>query len=506
MSIDYVIGCDVGTSGTKAVITDKGGKVIAHAYKPYGILTPKAQWAEQWPDIWLDAVVDTITEVSSKIDPHSIKGICISALYGGTGVLCDGNMTPIRPSIIWMDRRAEKESQWVSDNIGKDEILKVTGNGIDSYFGYTKMLWVKNNEPENWNKIKRIIPIHSYIVYKLTGELVVDNCSAGNIGGIYDYNTNTWSSDMMDRLGIDIDTMPMEFRNPTDIAGVLNEEFSSRMGIPPDIPICVGTVDCVASMLSAAMVNKGDGAAVLGTSLNWGFIHDEVPSNPDLISMPYCTDPQKMSYTYGGASTAGALPRWFVTNFLNGESAETYKGIEDEIISLEIPPGANGLLMLPYFMGERTPIWDENASGLVMGLSLMHQKAHLYKAVLESTAYSLRHIMQTMDSNIVTDRIILMGGGAKSYLWQTIFADVTGLPVYTAKTSIEAPMGDAFMAALAVGLVDSYSQIKDWVEFKPPVMPNKGNHTLYNRYFSVYKEIYPLLKGKMKELKEISKM
>lgn len=504
MSKRLLIGCDIGTSGTKTVATDAQGKIYAHATKNYGIITLHNQWAEQWPEIWLDAAVETIAEVVSKIPSEEIAGICISALYGGTGVLCDSGMNPLRPAIIWLDRRAEEESRWVAENIGEDKIFEVSKNGIDSYFGYTKLLWVQRHEPELWKKVKMILPIHSYIVYKLTGKLTVDYCSAGNVGGIYDYAGHCWSKQMAQAMGIDYNSLPHDFHAPDEVAGTFNEQYTQRMGLPDGTPLCVGTVDCIASMLSAAMAKEGDNAAILGTSLNWGFVHSKTPNNPNLISMPYCTEPERMSYVYGGASTAGALPRWFMTNFMQDESSEAYARLEQEIIDEKIPTGSNGLMVLPYFMGERTPIWDENATGLILGLSLSHTKAHIFKAILESAAYSLLHIMESMTGGEQVERIILIGGGSKSEVWKAVFADVTGIPVYTPVKSVEAPLGDAFMAGIGTGLIKSYDEISSWVSFNQPVLPNMENHKKYLEYFGVYKGLYPKLKDDMKQLKGLS--
>jgi xylulokinase len=451
----------------------------------------------------MEAVLKTVSEVVSRVEAEQIAGVCISALYGGTGVMCDADMNPVRPTIIWIDRRADEESQWIKQEIGEKAIFDVSANGIDSYFGYAKLLWVKNHEPDIFSKIHTILPVHSYIVYRLTGKITVDYCSAGNFGGIYDYDKHGWSAEMARLLSIDPATLPDNFGVPSDIAGTLTQAFSDKLGIPTDVPICFGTVDCVASMLSAGIVRDGDNAAVLGTSLNWGYIHSGRPTDPKLISMPYCISPKEMSYTYGGASTAGALPRWFMQTFMKDESAEAYRELE-EAVEQHIPAGAEGLMVLPYFMGERTPIWDENASGLILGLSLMHTKEHIYRAILESTAYSLCDIMQSMTDKQDLRRLILVGGGSKSSLWRQIFADVVGLPVYTPKNPVEAPLGDAFMAGMATGLIHDNSEIEQWVEFNPPVMPDKANHEQYTKLFQVYKSLYPSLKDNMKTLKELS--
>lgn len=495
------IGCDIGTSSTKAVAADINGRILAHASVSYGLSKPHSSWAEQHPDVWLDAAVSAIRSVTGMLSASDrIEAVCISALYGGTGAMCDEHMKPVRPSIIWMDRRAEKESRELKETIGEENIFQVSGNGTDSYFGYTKLLWVKENEPSNWSRIRHILPIHSYVICKMTGEITVDYCSAGNVGGIYDYAEHSWSEEMCRTMEIPFHALPSRFYRPDDIVGTLNEEYQEKLGIHRPVPFCAGTVDCIASMLSAGIVHAGDNAAVLGTSLNWGFIHGKRPDNPSLISMPYCTDPLSVSYTYGGASTAGALPRWFAQNFLGEDSASAYDCLEQEIRGKAIGPGADGLIALPYFMGERTPIWDENAAGVLFGLTLSHTRAHIYRAVLESVAYSLRHIMESMtDTSSGVSKIVLVGGGARSGLWKEIFADVTGLPVCTPVQDVEAPLGDAFLAAAGTGCISGYSTIKDWTAMREPVLPVPGRHEQYSRYFALYKELYEDLKETMKK-------
>lgn len=505
MDTHIFIGCDIGTSGTKAVATDKNGAVLARSSASYGLSKPHSNWAEQHPDVWLDAAVSALSSVIASLPcTDNIKAICISALYGGTGAMCDEKMTPVRPAIIWMDRRAEKESQDIRETIGEKEIFEVSGNGIDSYFGYTKLDWVRKNEPESWEKIRHIVPIHSYIIFKMTGKLTVDYCSAGNVGGIYDYTAHAWSEKMCRALDIPIETLPSDFHTPSDIIGTLNEEYQKKLGLSHPVPLCAGTVDCIASMLSAGIVRPGDNAAILGTSLNWGFIHNQKPDDPNLISMPYCTEPSVMSYTYGGASTAGALPRWFTQNFLGEDSPDAYDRLEKEIKDNHIGPGADGLIALPYFMGERTPIWDENATGVLFGLTLSHTRAHIYRAILEAVAYSLRHIMESMTgSSSSIQKIVLVGGGARSVLWREIFADVTGLPVLTPVQDVEAPLGDAFLAAVGSGCIDDYSAIESWTYMCDPILPDPSRHSQYTRCFALYKELYTDLKDTMKKRRTI---
>ena len=497
---DILIGCDVGTSGTKAVAVTPDGKVLASAHCAHAILAPHPNWGEQWPQVWLDALVETVSAVAAQVDRERIAGLSISALYGGTGVMLDAAMQPVRPAIIWIDRRATEESEYIREHIGVDRIFSTSANGIDSYFGYVKLLWVKRHEPELFASIKTILPIHSYLIYRLTGEIAIDVSSAGNLGGVYDFDRRRWSGDMANLLGLDLAQFPANLKASVDIAGGLNAEFAQKLGLPRETPVLCGTVDCLAAMLSIGCVQEGDNAAILGTSLNWGYLSATRPTDPNLVSMPYCLSPERLTYIYGGASTAGALPRWFMTNIVGSETQADYQRMEDA--AAPIPAGAEGLLLLPYFMGERTPVWDENASGLFMGLSLTHTRGHMYRAILESSAYALRDIVESMASGIHIKQVCLTGGGAKSKLWRSIFADVTGLAVVSPTNPLEAPMGDAFMAGLATGLIGRPESIKDWLEMGDPILPDLENHERYNRLFAVYRAVYQHAKGDMKALRD----
>ncbi len=510
MAKEFLIGTDIGTSGTKSILVDLEGRIVASFLVEYGIITPQALWAEQWPKVWLNAVKKTIRKImdNSGVEPDKVAGICISGLYGGSGVPCDADMNPVRPCIIWMDRRAEEECRWLQDRIGLDRILEITGNGIDPYFGYTKILWIKNNEPENWTKIQQFLPPNAYVINKLTGKTAIDYSSAGNLGGIYDMRKHCWSEDLMKEMGIPSSIMPQKMVDPCDITGELSKSAAEELGLLAGTPVCAGTIDCLAATLSAGVTESGQHVAVLGTSLNWGLVHEEFPMDKSLVTMPYAKDPKTKFYTYGGASTAGALPRWFRDNFAELEKLSESSGEGSAYAALDescknILPGSDGLLILPYFMGERSPIWDSNARGTILGLTLYHSKAHVYRAILESVAYSLRHIMESFQGGVQPGgECTLVGGAAKSSVWKQIFADVTGLSIICPKRDVEAPLGDAFLAGMGTGVLKDYSEIKSWVEFGERVMPNRENHQIYTEYFEQYKKLYPVLSGSMKQLAE----
>lgn len=503
----YLIGTDIGTSGTKTIMMDTEGELLSSAYAEYGVMTPRALWAEQWPDVWVDGVFKTIKMAVAQagVDPGKISGICVSGLYGGSGIPCDADMTPVRPCLIWMDRRAHEQSQWVAEHIGLDRLYAITKNGADPYYGFTKILWIKDNEPENWAKTHLFLPPNAYVIYQMTGEIAIDHSSAGNIGGIFDTSRRCWSDEMLKAMGIPRSLMPERIVPSSEIVGGLTREAARRLGLREGTPVCAGGVDCVVATLGLGVVNPGQHVAVIGTSMTWGFVHDQELPHNNLICMPYVKDPQNMFFTFGGAATAGALPKWFRDQFAELEKqqqsqtgVDAYQALEHK--AKEIPPGSDGLLVLPYFMGERAPIWDVHARGTIMGLSLYHTKVHVYRAFLESVAFSLKHSMENIETTThLGDKLILAGGVTKSPLWKQIFADVTGYPVVCPDMDVEANLGDVYLAGVGTGAMD-YSDIEKHIILNKSVEPNPDNQKIYASYYQHYKSLYESLKGNMQEM------
>lgn len=504
--MDYLIGVDIGTQGTKAVLIDQDGQVLSHSYSGYDVETPKQSWAQQWPDVWEQATYTTIKNVIKKsgVEPKQIKGVGISSLYGGSGIPVNKEMEAIGPCLIWMDRRAKKEVEWVQQNINLDELFEVTGNSVNSYFGFTKILWYKNNQPDVWDNIKYFVPPAPYLVYKLTGSLAVDYSSAGNIGGVFDLRSKQWSSTMAEKLGIPISMLPKRLVSSTEIVGSVTSEMAKITGLSEGTPVVSGGVDAPVSTIGAGALTEGNHVAMLGTSMCWGFVTGKANLSPNLVSMPHAIDPLEKIYTFGGAATAGALMKWF-KNILgeNELQAESLTGINAytllDLISKDVPAGSNGLIALPYFMGERSPIWDSDARGLIIGLSLLHNKADIYKALMEGVAYSLRHNMEMVaGTNIQLDNdVIIVGGGSKSMIWPHIYADVTGKRVRIIKNDVEATLGDALLAGIGTGVIKDSSIVKEWLEFEEPIEPNMKNHQLYNIYYEEYKRLYENVKETM---------
>lgn len=507
----YVIGVDIGTQSTKALLMSTEGRILAQATAGYQVDQPRPMWAEQWPDIWLNAVYQATAEAVARanVPAAEVKAICVSSLYGGSGIPVDADMKPLHPCLIWMDRRANDEVDWVRRHVDLEQLQRITGNGVDSYYGYTKMLWLKHNKPDIWGRIRYLLPPNSYVQYHLTGELAVDHSSAGNIGGIYDIKARGWSLPMLQALGIDPDFMPSRLVESSEVVGGLLPETAGRLGLVPGTPVVAGGVDAAMATLAAGVIEPGNHVAMIGTSMCWGFVNQHTDAGNGLISMPYVHNGAEDIYIFGGAITAGASVSWFRDQFCAGEkqAASLLPGVDvHELMELQAartPAGADGLVFLPYLMGERSPVWDAKASGAYVGLTLYHSKAHLYRAVLEGLAFALRHNMECGIQGAVRldPELIVVGGAASSDLWMQIIADITGYPVLTIEQDVEAPLGGALLAALAVGEIDSAAQIRNWRTLRPRAQPAAANRATYDRMFEQYCEIYRALKPSMHALK-----
>jgi len=495
----YLIGCDIGTQGTKSVMVNEKGEVLVEAQREYDVIKPGSNWAEQWPDVWVKAAFETIKEVSEKsgVEKKEIAALAISGLYGGSGIPVDRGMKPLHPCLIWMDRRATSQTSWVKENISKDKIFSITGNYVDSYYGFTKIMWLRDNRPDIWKKIYQFVTPKDYMIYRLTGENAIDYSSAGNIGGVFDIRKLTWSKEMCEALGIPIEYLPERIVKSSDIVGRVTAESSKLCGLLEGTPVVSGGIDAPVAQLSAGALEEGEHVAMVGTSTCWGTVHDGKDLPFGLVSFPYVVNDTERIYSFGGSATTGALAKWFKEEFADSEESvgrrtgrSPYQLLDMEVE--KIPAGSDGIVVLPYFMGERSPIWDPFAKGVFFGVTLVHTRAHMYKALMEGAAYALRHNIENgIKAGLkLDDECWIVGGVAKSAAWNRIFADITGYKMRQVSSLVEAPFGDAFLAGLGVGLIDKPERIKEWVKFRDPISPNSENQRVYEKQYLIFRELY----------------
>ncbi|MGQ9597485.1 MAG: FGGY-family carbohydrate kinase [Thermoproteota archaeon] len=507
----FLLGTDIGTSATKTILVDTEGKEVASSTAEYGVITPRTGWAEQWPDVWFKAVCQTINEVIEKtnIDPRDIAGYCISSLYGGSGIPCDKNMKPLRPCLIWADRRATEECKWIRDNVGEIRVFEETCNAIDPYYGYTKMLWIKRNEPHVWNKIHQLVTPNAYCIYKLTGEISVDYSSIGNYGGIFNPKERRFAEDLMQELDIPRSFFPDKISMSKDVVGEVTSEGAELSGLAKGTPICAGGIDAPMSALGVGALKDGDLAMMLGTSVCNGFIQDEPRFSPKLVNYSHVVYDDRKFYSFAGIITAGYSIRWFRDNF---GSVESMLGKEAglsaySILDLEadrIPPGSGGLIFLPHMMeGERAPWWDEYVRGVFFGLILSHTKAHMFRSILEGIAYAIRYCIETaQDSGIPLRRAILVNGGARSRVWRRIITDVLNREVEYLASSIGAPYGDALLSGVGTKTLKGYEVINEWLLGSEIIKPTQAAST-YEGLYRIYKKLYSDLEEEFRELKKV---
>ncbi|MEM1552684.1 MAG: FGGY-family carbohydrate kinase [Candidatus Bathyarchaeia archaeon] len=508
----YLIGVDIGTQTTKAVVVNTDGDVLSQAQQEYEVEQPHPSWAEQWPQVWEEAVYSTVRAAieKAKISPKDVAALGFSGLYGGSGIPVDRRMNPLRPCLIWMDRRAVKEAEWVKNNVDLEKLFKITGNFVDTYFGYVKVLWIKRHEPHVWEKVYKFVPPTSYVEYRLTGRLVMDFSSAGNLGGLFDLKKLAWSEEMSAALGIPLELMPERLVPSTEVVGELLPEAATKCGLIPGIPVVAGGIDAPMAALSAGAIEPGDNVAMMGTSTCWGVIHRGEALSPNLVSMPHVVNCHEEIYTWGGAATSGAIVRWFRDNFgqLEKQAAAQLDLDAYQLLDLaaeKVRPGSAGLLVLPYFMGERAPLWDPHARGVIFGLTLFHTKAHVFRAFMEAAAYSLRHTIEEGEHGGLRTKpeVRLVGGVGKSRLWPQILADVLGRPIVIPKGNIEAPLAGALLAGVGIGLIPNHRMISKWIQEEEVFRPRAEVHHVYSNLYKLYRELYPCVHNLMHRLSEL---
>lgn len=511
--MEYVIGVDIGTQSTKALLVDRNGAIVAKHACGYQPDTPKPLWAEQWPSVWFDAVIECVAHCvkaagEQGIDASAVRAICISSLYGGSGIPVDSDIRPLYPCLIWMDRRATAQVDWVRERVDVDRLLEITGNGVDSYYGFTKMLWLRENRPDVWANTRFFLPPNAYVIYLLTGEIAVDHSSAGNIGGVYDVARRDWSDTTLDMLGIPATMMPERLVESTDVVGGLLSQWTERLGLAAGTSVVAGGVDAAVATFAAGATRAGQHVAMIGTSMCWGYINQQVDARHGLISMPHVFNGRRDLYVFGGAITAGASVTWYREQFCHAEieaaralpQGDPHKLLEDA--AERVPAGSEGVMFLPYLMGERSPVWDAKASGAFIGLNLVHTRAHLYRAVLEGVAFALKHNIEAgrRGAHLLDDKLIVVGGAAHSPLWMQIIADITGYPVWTIEQEVEAAMGAALLAAIGAQLVSNEIARGGWVKLVERARPDPARQALYAQRFGIYTDLYPALKPLMHKL------
>ena len=489
----YLIGIDVGTSGTKSVLFDLSGNVCADAYVEYPLYQPENGYAEQDPSDWWNAAQSTLKKLASEAEGE-ICGIGLTGQMHGL-VMLDGDCNVLRKAIIWCDGRTAKECEEIEEIIGHDRLIDITANPALPGFTASKIMWVKKHEPEVFAKCRHILLPKDYIRYKLTGEFVSDMSDASGMQ-LMDIKNRCWSDEVISALGIGRDLLPSLCESP-EVSGRITKEIAEITGIPEGTPVAGGGGDNAAAAIGTGVYADKKAFTTVGTS-GVVFAHTDSPViDKGGRVHTFCCAVPGCWHVMGVTQGAGLSMNWFKHNLAEDLS---YREIDEKCEN--IPLGSDRLIYLPYLMGERTPILDANARGVFFGLSAMHTKAHMARAVMEGVCYSLNSCIDVLrEMGIETSDMAVCGGGAKSPLWRKMLADVYGLTLKTMKSSEGPALGAAVLAGCAAGVFSSVEEgCRAMVESDSETQPDMKNHEDYMKYYRIYSNLYPALKASFKEL------
>jgi xylulokinase len=491
-----LMGIDIGTSGSKGVMVTLAGEVIAEHSTPHGFEIPHPGWAEHDADAvwWHDfCLISRALLQKAAIQPGQLAGVGCSAI-APTMLPLDNHYHPLRPSILYgIDTRASAEIDELSATLGAEAVYEQTGQYLSAQSVGPKVLWYKRNEPELYRHTHKIVTATTYLVYRLTGRFVVDNYVAPYFTPFFNVERLAWDPAFVEPI-CPLEWLP-ETLWATQAAGVVTPQAAEETGIPAGTPVAVGTADAASEAISAGAIDPGDLMVMYGTTMFLIQALDTYRRHPSLWASVYCVPGQ--AALAGGMSTSGALLHWFIDEFGQAEQeAERKSGVSAYRLlgdqAEQIPAGSGGLIMLPYLSGERTPINDPHARGLMMGLTLTHTRAHIYRSCLEGIAYGLRHNIETMaEVGAMPKRLVAVGGGVKDPLWLQICSDVTGMPQDVPEQTVGAAYGDAYLAGYAAGVFsDSKPLRQTWVKIARTVEPNQATAPLYHELYRIYQNLY----------------
>lgn len=480
----YLLGIDFGGGASKATLLCESGEIIATNTTEYPTNYPKSGYAEQNPDDWLNATVVNIKDVLEKSGVSPCDIVCISLdAATHTAVIMDENFKVIRPAIYWTDTRSTKEVAYLKENYG-EIIEKQVLHKEDTIWSLPELLWIKNNEPENWSKVKKILFAKDYVRHQLTGDYVTDYIEAeGSM--MFDINTMMWSKELCGVLDIGTEMMP-EIVKPTDVVGKITESASKLTGLKEGTPVLCGTTDTVMEVFAAGAVQKGQMTLKLATAGRICVITDK--PYPDVNLINYSHIVEDLYYPGTATKSCAASYRWF---------RDTFGGDYKELDSLaeSVPVGADGLVFHPYLNGELTPYANPNLCADFVGVRASHTKAHFARAVLEGVAMSMLDCKTTLDNMSIphNDTAVIIGGGGKSPLWRQMVADALGVELIEMKYA-DSSFGSAMLAGIAAGIFSNAEQaVKKCNEIVSTTVPNLKNTLKYKEIFNKYKAIQKAL-------------
>lgn len=505
----YVIGVDIGTSGTKTVLFDENGNSVASYLVEYPLYQPKIGWAEQDPEDWWNATHTSIKAVIDKsgVNPDDIKGVGLSGQMHGL-VLLDENGKVLRKSIIWCDQRTVAEADDLTKKIGRDRLIEITGNPALTGFTAAKILWVQKNEPEIYAKTAKILLPKDYIRYMLTGEYATEVSDASGMQ-LMDIKNRCWSDEILEKLNIDKNLLGKMYES-CEVTGTVHKAAAELTGLEVGTIVVGGAGDQAAGAVGNGIVKPGIVSSTIGTS-GVVFAHmDNIQIDKEGRIHTLCHAVPGKWHVMGCTQGAGLSLKWYRDNFCHAEmdaadgmDVDPYYLMDQQ--AAKIAPGCEGLMYLPYLMGERSPHNDPNAKGVFFGLSAKHTKYDMLRAVMEGVAYSLSDCLEVVkEMGIDASEVRASGGGGKSKLWRQMQADMFGCDINTINVSEGPALGVALLAAVGAGIYSSVPEACEaTIKVKETMKPIAENVETYKKYFPIYQGVYKALKPQFKAVADV---
>ncbi|MEV3904626.1 FGGY-family carbohydrate kinase [Mycobacterium sp. NPDC050551] len=487
--MDLLLGIDMGTGSTKGVLVDAEGSVIASETITHAMSLPRPGWAEVDAEaLWWREVCQISTVLMAQLPAGAaLAGMCVSGV-GPCLVLCDGDLRPLRPAILYgIDTRATDEIVSLTAEFGEEAILERAGTLLSSQAVGPKLEWVRRHEPEVFERATGWYGSNSYIAAKLTGEYVMDHHTASQCDPLYATRDFAWNDEWARRICRHLPLPRLVW--PSDVVGRVTPAAAEATGVPAGTPVAAGTVDAYSEAFSVGVRRPGDQMLMYGSTMFLVQIIDTYHSDPALWTTAG-VEPGTLALA-AGTSTAGSLIGW-LQNVTGGAS---FDDLMAEARS--VPPGSDGLLMLPYLAGERTPVFDPQARGVVAGLTLRHGRGHLFRAAYEGISFGIRQILERFDDAHSAARTVAVGGGLRSPVWAQTLSDITGRPQLVPEQAIGASYGDALLAAIGVGLVPPST---DWARIATEIEPDPANRARYDDLYETWRELYPATREQVHRL------
>ena len=495
------LGIDIGTSGTKTLAIRKDGKILASATAEYPLSNPRPGWSEQEPEHWWQASIKTVRAVlkQGKIKPNAVAGIGLSGQMHGS-VFLDAAQKVIRPALLWNDQRTSAECDEIEAKAGgRASLIEMVANPALTGFTAPKILWLRNKEPKNFDKVRQVLLPKDYVRFRLTGEFATEVSDASGTL-LLDVRRRTWSGDLLEKLDLDADLLPAVFESE-EVSGQLSKASAELLGLPAGVPVVGGGGDQAAGAVGNGIVRRGIISATMGTS-GVVFAHsDEVQYDPQGRLHTFCHAVRGKWHVMGVVLSAGGSLQWYRNQLAQAEVAlarrkkvDPYELIMEQAAA--VPVGSEGLFFLPYLTGERTPHADPNARGAWVGLSLRHGKGHLARSVIEGATFAMRDSLEIIQQmKVPVKEIRLSGGGARGKLWRQIQADIYGVKSVTTNSAEGPAYGVALLAAVGTGAYRSIEEAcQATIKVVSSTSPDPKTKKIYDAAYPVYQKLYRSLK------------